>query len=273
MSEPADLCERCANPLPGFGTVFLVDGQAVCRDCHDEVEPTCPNCNQRLPGRPETTSPCPLCGWAIHIVRDQDLFDSALLSKDQQEQVLEFRKKLGILRRYGITERRYLQTRARIKAQTGAEPDEPTLMRQLFFKAAKQCKTAAECAVVYAAEARYLHEQGHDYYPVLRRSHEYQLKAMKAKGVDGVTIVGPPTCAYCKKRAGVPLPLDHEKKSPELPYPDCPNKTVATEIRVDGELTQLGVSKGAFCEARYEPYEPPPKPERRPPSRLLRDKG
>lgn len=272
MSEDVTHCDHCGNEMPPKATAFLLDGKIVCRDCHDEAEPACPNCNQRLPARPETTSPCPLCGWAIHIVRDQDLFDTALLSKDQRDQVQEFRQKLGILRRYGITEGRYMRTKAKLKAHTGVEPDEPTLMRQLFFKAAKQCKTAAECAAVYAAEAKYLYDRGQRYFPVLKRSHEYQLKAMKARGVDGVMIVGPATCAYCRKRAGVPLPVDQEKKDPELPYPDCPNKSVAAEIRIDGETTHLGVSKGAFCEARYEPYEPPKKEKRTVSSRVLGDK-
>lgn len=248
--------------MPENATAFLVDGRVVCRECHDELEPTCPTCRERLPSKPETTSPCPKCGWGIHIIRDQDLYDTTLLNKDQQARVQEFRKKLGILRRYGITEARYLRTQARLKAQTGVEPDEATLMRQLYFKAAKACKTAAECAALYHAEARFLYDQGQDYFPVLKRAHLYELKAQKARGVDGVEIAGPPTCAYCKKRAGVPLPLEREKKDPELPYPDCPNKAIANELRIDGEVMQLGVRKNAFCEARYVPYEPPAKKDR-----------
>lgn len=252
----ASICEHCNNKLPAKATAFLHDGKVVCRDCHDALEPVCPNCHKPLKAKPEVTSPCPLCGWPIHVVREQDLYDTTLLTKKQLDHLTAFRKKLGVLRRFGVTEGRYMRVKARLAQQTGQEPDDVAVMRRLFHLATKACENDADRAAVAYAEARYLYEQDQDYYHVLKRAHRHQLQAYRDAGIDGVTIDGPvETCAYCKKRAGAPLAIHHELKDPELPYPDCPNKTVQSKVFIDGELSHVGVSKHAFCEAKYRAYE------------------
>lgn len=257
MEGSADLCAQCGCELPPTGTLFLHEGQVVCRDCHDLLNPVCPTCGERLGKKPESTGPCPLCGWPIHVVRDQDVFDTSLLTRDQAERVTELRKKIGILRRYGISEGDYPRTAAQLRQQTGEEPDDVTIMRRLFHLASRHCGDRdADLAVVLYAEAKYLDAHGVEWFHVLRRAHQHRLMALKADGVEAVCVVGPTsTCAYCKKRAGVALPIDGELDVPELPNTDCPNRPAETEIYVEGELHKIGIQKNAFCEAVYEPAE------------------
>lgn len=254
MVTATNPCENCGTEISAKMTAFLLDGKVLCRDCHDTLNPICPTCKGKLAARPERTSPCPMCGWPIHIVREQDLYESTLLNREEMERLSEFRKKLGILRRFGITEGKYVRTAAQIRQQTGAEPDDPTVMRRLFYRARQAAEGPEDTAQIGYAEARYLFDNGLDYFHVLKRAHLDHMKALKEQGVDGVTIDGPPTCAYCKKRQGVPLPIDRELKDPELPYPDCPNKTVAHSIVIEGEVHKVGVNKNAFCEGRYAAY-------------------
>lgn len=241
--------------MPDKAVAFLHDEKVICRDCHDQLEPICPNCKKPLKAMPERTSPCPICGWGIHVVREQDLFDTALLNKEQYDELAAFRKKLGVLRRFGITEGRYVRLKARLSQQLGHEASDVDVMRRAYYLATKAATDDADRAAIAYAEARYLFDQGLDYYHVLKRAHRTQLEHYKATGIDGVTIVGPvETCAYCKKRTGAPLVVDRELKDPELPYDDCPNKTVESKVFVAGELTHHGVSKHAYCEAKYQPY-------------------
>lgn len=254
MDPVCNACEQCGCELPATGTLFLHEGRVICRNCNDDLTPICPTCNEPLAKRPESTGPCPLCGWPIHVVREQDLYESSLLNREQMERLTELRKRIGILRRYGVTEGEFARTQAELRHQTGQEPDVAAIMRRLFHLAAKNCRTDADCAVVRYAEARFLHSQGIDYYHVLRRAHHHRLESLKARGIGDVTIAGPVTsCAYCKKRAGVALPADEELRDPQLPHPDCPNRTADTEMYVEGELHKLGINKNAFCEATYEP--------------------
>lgn len=255
MDQDAPACSQCGRELPSTGTLFLHEGQVVCRDCHDDLAPLCPTCGKPLAEKPQSTGPCPLCGWPIHIVREQDLYDTSLLNREQKDRLTEFRKKIGILRRYGISEGQYLRVQAELRQQTGQDADDVTVMRRLFHLATKACRNDADLAVVGYAEAKYLYGQGMDYFNVLRRAQRHRLEALKAGGVHGVTVAGPVgTCAYCKKRAGAPLPIDRELKDPELPYPDCPNRPADTQMYVEGEVHKIGVNKNAFCEATYEPY-------------------
>jgi hypothetical protein len=255
MDASDTVCERCGAKMPATATAFLHEGQVICRDCHDELRPVCPNCERELPSRPETTRACPLCGWAIHVAREQDLYDTALLSKQQIDRVAEFRKKLGLLRRFGATEGGYVRVKAQLAQQTGQQPDDVAIMRRLFYEAARNAGNNEDRAAIAYAEARYLFENGLDYFHVLKRAHKNQLEAMQQQGIDGVTIEGPvDRCAYCRKRAGAPLAVVSELRDPELPNPDCPNRTVQTRVWIQGELTEVGVSKGAYCEAKYVPY-------------------
>ncbi len=79
-------CGNCQRTIGHGQPAFILGEGIVCRDCHDEAEPTCPNCHKRMNRKmPKTRGKCPECGEWFYIDREQSLFPSSLLNGHQAD--------------------------------------------------------------------------------------------------------------------------------------------------------------------------------------------
>ena len=80
-------CSICACEIADDATPAVLDECIVCMDCHDKRRPTCPYCQSQLERRPQSLTPCPICGRVVHIRTKQSFFPSTILTKTQADRV------------------------------------------------------------------------------------------------------------------------------------------------------------------------------------------
>lgn len=102
-------CHYC-GAIQRFVAGFLIDGREACRECKDRRSPTCPNCRASLnPRLPKRYGTCKTCQQRFFVNSDQELFDSIILTKAQNEDLNIYHQRLSRLRHWGITEEEILQ--------------------------------------------------------------------------------------------------------------------------------------------------------------------
>ena len=100
----------------------------MCRECHDDIEPTCPYCQSRLKKRPKASAKCRNCGRFVLVNVKQRLFDSTILTAKQAEEARLVRR---LFYAGGISDETYLQHKEALRARTGVDPTPGDLEREL----------------------------------------------------------------------------------------------------------------------------------------------
>lgn len=98
-----DRCGACKRFLESAEPAFLLRGRVLCRSCHDETNPLCPACGQKL-GKilPTDSGACPHCVGQYHIRRDQWLYSSIILTEAQKNRVDYIAREYEVLRDLGV---------------------------------------------------------------------------------------------------------------------------------------------------------------------------
>lgn len=247
-------------------TAFVVDGQIVCREAHDELRPTCPYCGQALESKPASYSPCPHCRKTILVRTNQDLFDTTLLTREQSDEFDRIEATIRILKPFEIRARDYVAFKRSLgeKMELEREPTDEEIVWQLFHEAARRIPATdkARLADLFELQARFVHAQGKDHWPLQQKAARFRLQAMQAAGVAHVRLQGlPDVCLPSRRLHGQVLPISEAMTQLPLPCGDCTRRIVANTTSFRGETRQTlgrGVTRQLlndrpFCDCTYQP--------------------
>ncbi len=294
MADQPVICSRSGRVLEPHETAFVVDGQIVCREVHDELRPTCPYCHEALPAKPMPYSPCPHCRETILVRTNQDLYDSTLLTREQSEEFDRIDAIVRLFKPFGIRTRDYITLKEKLRSEMELDRDatDSEITWQFFHEAARRiaagggdpsvggvtsgggdatAESRQRLAELYLLQAHFVHAQGKDHRPIQQKWARTVLQAFKADGVTHVRLQGlPDDCLPSRRLHGQTLPIDDALADPPLPCPDCNHRLIVNEMkfrpaagdlhaprlsRVAGSTLRQAVADRPFCQCRYLPAE------------------
>jgi DNA-directed RNA polymerase subunit RPC12/RpoP len=274
MPDETVKCSRSGRTIEPHETAFVVDGQVVCREVHDELRPACPYCHKSLDAKPAPYSPCPHCRQTILVRTNQDLYDSTLLTREQSDEFDRIEAIVRPFKNFGIRTRDYLAMKDKLRDEMELDRDatDSEIVWQFFHEAARRTSDPARLADLYLLQARFVHAQGKDHRPFQHKWARTVLQNLKAQGATHVRLEGlPDQCLPSRRLHGTVVPIDEAVARPPIPCPDCNHKLIANEMKfrppgtmpadTSGRTPRLAriratalrqiVADRPFCECRY----------------------
>ncbi|MDX1565080.1 MAG: hypothetical protein R3236_06715 [Phycisphaeraceae bacterium] len=115
--------------MPSNEPAFLVEGQIVCRDCHDQQQPVCGYCSADLPEPPESKAKCPHCGQTVFRRKDQRIYDTTVLTRQQVRELETLRS--SDLEQSPAMDRRFARIKSLLTTPTGTNPTPDRILEVL----------------------------------------------------------------------------------------------------------------------------------------------
>ena len=181
----------------------------------------CPYCQNILEKKPSRKTSCPFCKKHIYIK------SSKLVTEEEAKAIEQKWKFTHDLAKLKISEKEYDDHKAKLAKKFGFEP--------IFFDVAWDLLNARalrlaksrnfnNLGILYYEMARFLNEEGKDFFHVLKQSKEMELEHLKTMGVKKVEIMcGPGACPSCLKLDKKILAIDEALKIMPVPNKDCTN--------------------------------------------------
>lgn len=181
----------------------------------------CPYCQNILEKKPSRKTSCPFCKKHIYVKSNK------LVTEEEAKAIEQKWKFKHDLEKLKISEQEYNDHKAKLAKKFGFEP--------IFFDVAWDVLNArtlelarsqrfAELSHLYYEMARFLNEEGKDFFHVLQQSKEMELEHLKTMGIKKVEIMcGPGACPSCLKLNKKILTIEEALKTMPVPNKDCTN--------------------------------------------------
>ena len=181
----------------------------------------CPYCQNILQKKPSRKTSCPFCKKHIYVKSNK------LVTEEEAKAIEQKRKFTHDLAKLKISEQEYNDHKVKMAKKFGFEP--------IFFDVAWDVLNArtlelargqrfAELSNLHYEMARFLNEEGKDFFRVLQQSKEMKLEHLKTMRVKKVEIMcGPGACPSCLKLDKKILTIEEALKIMPVPNKDCTN--------------------------------------------------
>jgi hypothetical protein len=143
-------CSSCGSDMPTDEPAFLSEGQIVCRDCHDQLQPVCAYCAADLPEPMAFQGKCPMCAQTLFVRKDQHIFDSSLLTR-QQVRELETVRKSDLSDQPNI-DRLYARKKSQLTTKSGTKPTPERVLKALAEEGIEPPKAKVDVGALIQSE-------------------------------------------------------------------------------------------------------------------------
>lgn len=193
-----------------------------------DEKPICPYCSATLKKAPKRKTRCKKCGNYIFVDTTQEIFPRTSLTEKETGIVAW----LNNLRLFGATTDDFNKKKRELEESFGAKPPPRDVIWAVFQTVSEKAalkNDLSSLAGIYSKQAQFLYEEGREYLPILRQSHEITLKMMTLDPNEdifyGVQIeTDSDACPACRKLHGIRLTIEEAVKKNLLPNVNCTHK-------------------------------------------------
>ena len=127
-------------------------------------KPKCPYCGEKLEKKPTRKKKCPHCSEYIYVRKGE------LLTEKQSAELVRVSRWIGILKRYGVDEKTFMEERKKLSKQFGFEaPINDTVWRVMNVLVSKQ-SDPLNLEQLYLHMGDFVKEEGKDSTPYVQQA-------------------------------------------------------------------------------------------------------